>query len=474
MQTLRASANCPSCGAPFEFMEGANVWRCPFCNLPLLFQSPNHILSYYLEPKSGQKQIPFLVDRFRKENGESLSKKVEEANLCYLPYWRFTSEVFYALIDHSFSGSIEEGREAEILSREWDTNFPAHVSNDLGLPTLGMRPEWLKLRLLTDGSLIQVGEVLELELDSLSAKDQALQSFHLLLETKETSGRELIVKPLSEILSLIYFPLWVVNFIAGGGSHHQIIDGITGRTLKQSAGYFELKRNGGGQAQELCSPKIVPHRCPECGWDLPLDPFHLVFPCGNCDRIWKISDSGYVPIVRNIAKAEEGRSTNPGSSVGYYPFWVFETKPQKERTFSIQDLAQLLPSEIGWFKVQDKSRPFLFYIPAFEMKNLGKIPTISLAFTRSQPDFKEETKEKTALVGAVRSEEDAKRIAEILWLSLISSKMNLDFDQWKDVLFENGTMIWFPFYEEGNFLEDAVTGYAFQRIKSPGSQPLHQ
>jgi hypothetical protein len=75
--------------------------------------------------------------------------------------------------------------------------------------------------------------------------------------------------------------------------------------------------------------------------------------------------------------------------------------------------------------------------------------------------------QKSKLVGAVRSEEDAQKIAEILWVSLVFSKLNLIFEEWKDIVFENGKIIWYPYYEEGNFLQDAVTGYTFQTCNSP-------
>jgi hypothetical protein len=467
MPTLKVSATCPSCGGPFEFIEGANVARCPFCNLPLLFQSPNSILSYYLQPKQNSRQIPFLVDRFRKEKKESLSRRVDEIKLYYLPYWRFTSEVFYAILVQPFLVPLEEDKETEILTKDWDINFPAHISNDLALATLGMRPEWLKLRLLTDRSLLKEGEVLNLELNSSPAKEKALKSLQLFMENKKSSEEELVLKLLGETLSLIYSPLWVVNFVAGEGKHYQIIDGITGRTLKQSPGYFELNQNKSREAQELSPPKIVPHRCPNCGWDLPVTPFHLVFPCDNCERIWKISESNYLPVKGEIAKTKENQTTISRKPVGYYPFWVFETRPEKEKTFSVEKLVELFPSEIGWFKVENKSRPFLFYVPAFKINNLNKIPSLSLALTRTQPNLEKEVWQKVKLVGAVRSEEDAQKIAEILWISLISSKMNLSFEEWKGTVFENGKIIWYPYYEEGNFLQDAVTGYTFQRIKSP-------
>lgn len=466
MQRLTVSASCPSCGAPLEFLERANVCRCTFCNLPLLFQSPNSILSYYLEPKLSQREIPFLLDRFRKEKGENLSRRVDEIKLCYLPFWRFTSEVFYTQIDDSSMESFGEIKEAKILTKDWDINFPAHNSNDFGLSTLGLRPEWLKLKLLTDKNVIPEGEILNLELNSPAAKDRALQSLQFLMEDKRSPENELILKLLEETLSLIYFPLWTVNFIAGEGKYYQIIDGITGRIIKQSSGYFELKKNESRKAQEICPPKIIPHRCPNCGWDLPVTPFHLIFPCENCDRIWMISKNSYLQVKGEIAKATNIRLTIPSEPVSYYPFWVFETRPQKEKGFSIQKLVELLPSEIGWFKVKDKSKPFLFYIPAFEIRNLSKIPSLSLVLTRTQPDLETEIWNKTKLTGAVMSEEDARKIAEILWIHLLSAKVNLSVDEWRDLAFENGKIVWYPYYEKGNFLEDVVTGYTFQTYQS--------
>lgn len=465
MQRLKVSAHCPSCGAPFELQEGANVSRCPFCNLPLLFQSPNSILSYYLESKVKEKEIPFLLDRFRKEKGECLSRRVDEIKLYYLPFWRFTSEVFYTLIDDSSQDSFREVKETEILTKDWDINFAAHYSSDFSLSTLGMRPEWLKLILLTDENLTQAGEVLYPEIDSSSAKDKALQSLHLLMEDHRSSGKELVNRFLDETLALIYFPVWTVNFITEEGKHSQVIDGITGRTLKQSPGYFELKKNENLKAQEVCLPKIIPHRCPNCGWDLPVTPFHLVFPCENCRRIWKISENSYQPVNGEITKIKDMPITDPSKTINYYPFWVFDTRPQKEKEFSIQKLTELLPSEIGWFKVKDKSKPFLFYIPAFEIRNLGKIPVLSLILTRTQPDLETETWEKNELTGAVMSPEDAQKIAEIAWIYLLSSKINTPLDEWRDLIFENGRILWYPYCEEGSFMEDAVTGYTFQTYK---------
>jgi predicted Zn-ribbon and HTH transcriptional regulator len=465
MQRLKVSASCPSCGAPFEFLEGSNVSRCPFCNLPFFFQSPERILSYYLESRLSRREVPFIVDRFRKEQKEALPDRIEQIKLCYLSFWRFTAQVFYAKINLSFLASPQEEKEIEILTKDWDINFPAHISNDLKIATLGMRPDWLKLKFLTGINLLKDGQVLDQELSPKEAKEKAAKSLNFFMQDKKSREEELILKLVDENLSLLYFPLWVVNFIAGEEKYFQIIDGIAKRTLFQSRSHFELKTNISEGAKESYSLRIVPHRCPNCGWDLPVLPFHLVFPCENCQRVWKISEEGYLPVKAEITAPEGQKTKTATGAIEYYPLWVFQAKPRDDGNFTIRKLAELFPSEIGWFQVRDKSKPFLFYVPAFEIKNLNKIPSISLAFTRSQPDLEKKSWETEKLNGAIRSEEDARKIAELLWLGIIHSKINFRADNCKDLILENAKIIWYPFQQEGAFLTDSSIGYSFQKTK---------
>jgi predicted RNA-binding Zn-ribbon protein involved in translation (DUF1610 family) len=466
MQRLKVTTSCPSCGAPFEFLEGSNVSLCPFCNQHLLFQPPDKILRYCLEPKLTRKEVPFIVDRFRKEQNQLLTSRIDEIKLYYLPYWRFTAQIFYTLLDFNFSASLQDEKEIVISTKEWDINFPAHISNDLSLDTLGMRPDCLKLKLLTSKNLVKDGEVLNMQINSSQAKEKALKSLNFFMNNKKKSEQELVLKLLDENLSLIYFPLWVVNFISSGEKAFQIIDGITCRTLSQSPGYFEPKLNGDKEERDQDSLRILPHRCPSCGWDLPASPFHLIFPCENCQKIWRISVNSYQSVNGEIVKPPQELSSNQLKPSEYYPFWIFQTRPCREKSFSIQNLSELFPSEIGWFKVKDKSRPFLFYIPAFEIKNLNKVPGISLTFTRIQPELETELRDRQKLAGAIRSDEDAKKIAELLWLGLIYSKHCLQFEEWKEIILENPRLIWLPYTQECAFLKDSILGYSFQKTES--------
>jgi predicted RNA-binding Zn-ribbon protein involved in translation (DUF1610 family)/DNA-directed RNA polymerase subunit RPC12/RpoP len=470
MQRLKATACCPACGAPFELLEGANVSVCSYCQLPLFFRSPKNVLRYFLEPKVQRRSISFLVDRYRKETGDSLTKRIDGANLLYLPFWRYTAQAFYTIVVQqrlsSFPLVPEERQETdEILTRDWDVNLAGHISNDLGIGTLGMRPDWLSLSILTDmEKLKQKGEVLSLEVDSKAAKGRAIKALNFYIERRKAPEDELVLKLIEERLSLIYFPLWTVDFLAPEGKFHQVIDAITGRVFKQAPDYFEQKKGRPEDVEEFYPPQIVPHRCPNCGWDLPVEQFHVVYPCQNCGRIWKISEEGYRETNGKIAKAKEETDSSTTRSSAYYPFWVFETTLQQGRSSSIEDVFELLPSEIGLFNIKDKSRPFLFYIPAFELGNLKKVADIGMTYFRIQPQLDKAAVEKQELKGVLICEEDAKRVAELLWYSIISRKANLDPEEWKGLKLESTGVVWCPCFKEGMFLRDAVVGYSFQKF----------
>ena len=68
------------------------------------------------------------------------------------------------------------------------------------------------------------------------------------------------------------------------------------------------------------------------------------------------------------------------------------------------------------------------------------------------------------LKGVLISEGDAKKVAEILWLSLVWRRANLNLDAPKIPTFENGRILWCPFFREGTFLRDGVIGYSFQKV----------
>jgi hypothetical protein len=256
----------------------------------------------------------------------------------------------------------------------------------------------------------------------------------------------------------------VANFVAPEGEFFHVIDGVTKRTLKEGKGRFERKPDnskGLGKGDRLT---ILPHRCPNCGWDLPVESFHVIFPCSNCGRLWKLDDGRYGQVTGEAVKPIIDSEINSSRPATYYPFWVFEIRLGQGESTSIGEMSELLPSEIGLFQAKNKSQPFLFYVPAFELRNLSKIPDIGRAFVCNQPDLKREKINRKKLKGVFISEGDAKKLAEILWLSLIWRRASLGSDAFGSPIFEKGRILWCPFVQDGTFLRDAVIGYSFQKV----------
>ncbi len=104
-------------------------------------------------------------------------------------------------------------------------------------------------------------------------------------------------------------------------------------------------------------------------------------------------------------------------------------------------------------------------MPAFELANLKKVAEIGLAYIRTQPQLETQNLRGENLEGVLISEDDAKRMAELLWTNLISRKADLDLRTRMNPEFERGRVIWCPCHRQGAFLRDAVIGYSFQESR---------
>lgn len=194
--------------------------------------------------------------------------------------------------------------------------------------------------------------------------------------------------------------------------------------------------------------KVVALKCKSCDSGLMIDVNDVVAYCSNCGNGWEIQNDTLVPIDINFAKPlVQGQG-----DIVYKPFWLVNANVN----IISRDAAGQWVSSIFGGSHQTQG-DVLFYVPAFWMtiesvKNLGGQLTMKNPVASPQ-------KYNTKMTGFSFSKEDAKKIAEFIFLSIEAEKSdtirNIDYT----LTVNSIQVLGMPFYKEPNGkMKDAVLG----------------
>ncbi|MGC2425286.1 MAG: hypothetical protein WA666_13150 [Nitrospirota bacterium] len=430
------STRCPSCGAGLEYQAGSNAVKCSYCGSAHVVTGHGHILSYYFPEKITAKQaVSAALDALHKAGG---AWNAREAELFFVPYYHFeagelrwdSEEVniaggharggggflgsllqdthgnSYSVLDEP-SLAISE-RRFELTARHIDRTLLAINAPELGSPSLGLRPEVLKLKLFEREEVLARGRLAPLKkgIGEFRGKGYA--------DTGDGAAAEKGV--FGKVESVIYSPFWIIEVADGLEGALAVIDGISGEVLNAKAPLSMLDEliDPSGK-QEFETAALRPLKCPDCDADLPVRPSDLVFFCPSCLKAWYISESNFTEVNYTAAMPEL-----PGAEKAeYLPFWLVKVKiAGEERELSNKfDLETFSPGLLVQPRAEDKSVPLRFFIPAFGIRNLKVLSRLASGFTMKQPVFKENELPACAR-GCVFSPEDSLLIAPLILFSL--------------------------------------------------------
>jgi ribosomal protein L37AE/L43A len=300
---------CPQCGAPVARPETDRVLACAHCRVKL-YLSPQDHFRYVLAPRVAP---------------------VRE--VVFAPYWRFRGSAF---------SCGDDGTVCRVV----DTTLPANSAAFLP-PTLGLRPQAMRLSLLTPQTPARVLPV-DAPLDDLLER---AGTWHRVARPPDRS-RLFFHEFIGETISLIYLPLvW---------RSAAVMDAVLDRPLARlSAGDAGSASPGCEEAQPW-RMDVLPTLCPRCGWDMAGERDSCVLVCDNCESAWEAAGGSFRPVRVAVDPAE-------GSTIVYLPFWEMFADVRGLEIESAAALARFanLPRVIppAWEK-----RPAAFWSPAFKIQ----------------------------------------------------------------------------------------------------------
>jgi DNA-directed RNA polymerase subunit RPC12/RpoP len=443
---LTVSTSCPNCGAPIDFGEGTNALECGHCRSRLLVTGHGRVLSYLVSPRveasraistarSAETRVPGAV-------------RAGEARLVYLPYYRLTATDLrwqrpepehhweppdpsdYDSEDVRFAALMARLAEQDLVDeiecrdRAIERNFLAIDFPSPALYSLGMRPSALRLELYRRGSLKGVGTLVGAEMTA----DAALEIGRKTGKTSDVACRVVV----GAVLSIVHFPFWLVEIRRPKVRSVTIVDGVSAAVVERGLGVELVQRLGRPATVEPSVIGFRPLVCPNCGWNLPVKPQHVIFYCGSCSRAWRIVGDDFVEMPHRFAGPREAIQ---GTVAEHLPFWAIR-------------------ASIG----ETDAQPFL--IPAFRHRRARSLIDLATRLSRIAPSLAASPAPSRAH-GGYFDEADARSLALLAKAGATPRSFEAaERYRGEPVRVEENELVWIPFLSDAYSLRDPFRGDA--------------
>lgn len=446
---LTVSTNCPNCGAAIDFGEGTNALECDHCRSRLLVTGHGRVLSYFVSPKL---DAPLAISIARFAETETAGPlRTGEARLVFLPYYRLTA------VDLRWQRPKPERREEppdpsdydpdnfriaalmarlaeqdlvddiECRDRAIERNFLAIDLPSPALYSLGMRPNALRLELYRREALASLGSLVGAEM----AVDAALEIGRKTVEGSDVACRAVV----GAVLSIVYFPFWLVEIRRPQSRSLTIVDGVSQAIVERGLRSELLQRLGRPATGEPSVVGFRPLVCPNCGWNLPVEPEHVIFYCGSCTRAWRIVGDDLVEMPHRFAGPRE---TITEKIAEHLPFWA-------------------LRATIG----DGDAQPFL--IPAFRHRRARSLVDLATSLSQLAPHLASTAAPPRAR-GGYFDEADARSLA--LFAHAGAAPRSFERAErcgCESIRVEENELVWIPFLSDSYSLRDPFHGMAIAR-----------
>jgi hypothetical protein len=268
-----------------------------------------------------------------------LPRRTEGRRVIFVPYFRFKGTVFTC-------------DEAKITYRIIDVTSPG-VSVPGLPPSLGLRPQAMKLRFLTAAAHGRIARC------TITGND--MQHMIERITSSSRSGTRFHRVFIGEVLSRIYLPLYL--------HHGKVFDAVTDTPLPCRVREEELLNSKGSETDRRYTISFLPTLCPLCGWNLEGERDSVVLACRHCSTFWEVRRNTFSPVQYASVRGN-------GAPVVFLPFWKTTAKVEGFDIRSYADFIRIT-NQPKVITKEWEDREMEYWSPAFKVR-----PRIFLRLSR--------------------------------------------------------------------------------------------
>ena len=468
---------CPQCGGTLDFLEEAQVIHCKFCGSNLLVAGREGVLRYVLPPRiSEAKRAQALAVEYLQSLGKR-SSHPGKTFLFYAPFWRIQGIVYRWVFGlKALKMEVEAcvpppmERFKVLLVRVMDHTTPGYSGLEIGLPSLGVRPQVLQLRPFAQEDLEKRESFLPLEVPLETVQKETERYAEFFFQAENLIPEVMLQRMVGIRYSVIYFPLWCVEGLYEGGRQVLVLDAVGESPIQSvpdgSRILDKLRGNETRKSFEFSELRFLPFRCPNCGWAFPFRPLSILHFCPTCRHLFREARGEWTESSYAVIQSPENRKSENWLWV---PFWRFRTilESGEERLENMAELYRLAPPPRMVDLGREAGRPIFFYLPAVRFRNPQLIHTLGSRLTFFQPELNPGTFEDGShplTAGGSLSDQDAREMGLMILGSLIP-QANRKARAWIRICridLRAPQVVYFPFARKDLFWKEAVTGISFQ------------
>jgi len=252
VDSFTIAVQCPGCGSGIDFVEGATTVTCAHCGMSHIIFGAGGIKRFYIPRRASRSQavasVKKLVAKSLADEGQRMAVRMIDAKLIYVPFFRVKMRGGGWYIAHETTstpksiGVDENGQPIYVHPVKKKTNgvfikegtyfSPAIDISDLGKFGISTRSSILKLHILKDEDQKTRG----MFFDPVKEPEAAIrEAWSMLVGAARPNSMTLDyfeAEKVSEELSQIYHPLWIVRFLLGDHAVRVVVDGISGEIVR--------------------------------------------------------------------------------------------------------------------------------------------------------------------------------------------------------------------------------------------------